>query len=371
MQLSQRCLSAPIMVNLELTTACNVKCRYCYNFWREEPEGKSDRIGRPEMDRLVAMLVQDKVFHVVLTGGEPFLNFEIMVHGLERLHAAGITTSVNSNLTLADADRIKRLQAAGLDHVLTTVNSYDPAVGDYLASREGSHGRTMSGIRLAIESGIRVSVNMIISEVNRSHVYETARICAGLGVQRIFGTRLVPSVNAVEPAESEFHLGRARALGVLDDLLRARNDFGIAVGSLIGYPLCLLGDLEKYADFVGRGCPAQRGNRMVIGADGSSHACTHESRSYGNVFEIGIARAFRKMRAWHDGSYLHSACQGCSYIRVCRSGCRSAAYSYSRQMNGKDPLSRDDQAIKAHYRVPGWDEIAGNLDRDTLFRASG
>ena len=42
-----------------------------------------------------------KVFHVVLTGGEPFMNFDVLEYALEEFSAAGISTSVNSNLMLA------------------------------------------------------------------------------------------------------------------------------------------------------------------------------------------------------------------------------------------------------------------------------
>ena len=32
--------SAPTTVNLELTELCNVKCRHCYNPWRDETMGE-------------------------------------------------------------------------------------------------------------------------------------------------------------------------------------------------------------------------------------------------------------------------------------------------------------------------------------------
>ena len=32
--------SSPTVINLEMTEACNVKCRHCYNPWREEHAGR-------------------------------------------------------------------------------------------------------------------------------------------------------------------------------------------------------------------------------------------------------------------------------------------------------------------------------------------
>ena len=236
-----------------------------------------------------------------------------------------------------------------------------------MMNKPGALSSITKGISTTIESGVRVSANMIISEPNQSHVYETARLCSLLGVQNLFATRLVPAVDVQNPEETDFRLGRESALRAIDQMLEAKNDFGIAVGTLIGYPLCLLGDLMEYEDFVGRGCPAQRGNRMVINANGQTHACTHENASYGNVFEIGIKAAFKRMHSWHDGSYLYQGCRDCIYINVCSSGCRSAAYAYFRDMVGKDPLFEGPEQITRDYQIFIPPEVTQLLDKGEPF----
>jgi radical SAM protein with 4Fe4S-binding SPASM domain len=335
---NSKILSAPIMINLELTSGCNIKCRHCYNFWREDAANIGDKLSIDKIKQMANMMVKEKVFHVVLSGGEPLLVFEHLEESLKIFRDKGISTSLNSNLISATKEKCERLFQAGLDHVLTSLNSYQAEVNDYMANHPGALKKIIQGIKNAINSGLRVSVNMIISEKNRSDIYETAKLCAELGVQKIFATRLVPSVRVEQPSDTDLKLDIDEAKKGLDDLLKSQNDFGIAIGSLISYPLCLLGDLEKYSDFVGRGCPAQRGNRMVINADGESHACTHEEKSYGNIFDIGIKPAFQKMKSWHDGSYLYEKCHSCEYVNICSSGCRSAAHSYFKSLSAKDPL---------------------------------
>ncbi len=364
---TERILSAPIMINLEITSGCNIKCRHCYNFWRDDSRGAADRISREKMDRLIEMIRRDNVFHVVLTGGEPFLHFDVLEDALEKLHASGISTSINSNLMLATPDKIQRLKNAGADHVLTSLNSHDPKTNDYMVNRNGAFPKIIRGIETTIEQGLRVSVNMIICETNKDHIFETAKLCSEIGVQKLFATRLVPSINVRRPTETDLRLDRESALSAVDDLLKANETFGIQTGSLISYPLCLLGDLEKYEEFVGRGCPAQRGNRMVINADGETHACTHEARSYGNVFDIGIRKAFEKMREWHDGSYLYHGCGDCEYIDVCGSGCRSAAYSYFGKMNERDPLFTGPKGITHPYRIDIPADVLEWIDRGEEF----
>ena len=92
--------SAPTTINLEMTEACNVKCRHCYNPWREEHAGKFN-LDNKKIDYLIDEFVKNKVFHVILSGGEPLAKFNELCHALKRLVDNNISTSLNSNLMLA------------------------------------------------------------------------------------------------------------------------------------------------------------------------------------------------------------------------------------------------------------------------------
>lgn len=363
-----RLLSAPVMINLELTSGCNTKCRHCYNFWRDDSDRTDTKMSKERLGQIAKMVAQNKVFHVVLTGGEPFLNFDVLEYALHTFHAMGVSTSVNSNLMLATKEKMLRLKNTGLDHVLCSLNSHIPKINDYIFNKKGALERISQGIMNTVECGIRVSVNMIICELNYEHVYETAKLCSDLGVQKIFATRLVPSVNDKDGGQGRFNLSKDQAKIAIHGLLKANEHFGIAIGSLISYPPCLLGDLKKYKALVGRGCPAQRGNRMVINADGETHACTHEMVSYGNVFDIGIAEAFRKMEKWHDGSYQNVDCSGCDYRGVCTSGCRSAALSQFGSLSDKDPLMEGKEHIVNPLQLKMSPEILSAVDNREHFR---
>ena len=102
-------LSRPALINLELTDACNVKCRHCYNFWREDNDLKF-KLDIKEFDRLVERFLEAGIFHVVLTGGEPLANFRVLEYALQKLSDNNISTSVNSNLMLATDEKIQRLR---------------------------------------------------------------------------------------------------------------------------------------------------------------------------------------------------------------------------------------------------------------------
>lgn len=348
--------SAPTVVNLELTDVCNEKCRHCYNHWREE-NARTFTLENGKFERLLDEFLEVGIFHVVLTGGEPMANFELLEHALKRLIDNSISVSCNSNLTLATDERINRLKDIGLDHILTSLCSYAPVTNDYMTNKIGYFDRIVKGIENAVKNGIRVSVNMVVSEKNRDHVYETAKFVHGLGCQRIFGTRAVPSVNLSKATGSEYDVSKKDAMHIVNQLLKAKAETGIMIGTLVSYPLCLLGDLEKFRDFVGRGCPAQSGHLINIGANGETHACAHEGRDYGNVFNEGILSSYRNMKQWHDGSYIHSECMSCDYSDICRSGCRMSALGFYGDLTARDNLMQDKHKFIKHYKIVYDNEI--------------
>ena len=357
---------APTAINLEITDMCNIKCRYCYNFWRERGANLCS-MTKESMNKLLDILIDAGIFHIVFSGGEPFLNFEILEFGLKKAMGNNISVNCNSNLMLATDDKIKRLRDIGLDHILTSLNSHDPGTNDYMANRKGVFKEVIKGIETAVRHGMRVSLNMIVLQGNKDHVYATGKLAHELGCQKIFGTRIVPTVNLGNIGQTEFRLTKEDALHTLEQLVRIKEETGIMIGTLVSYPLCLLSDLEKYADFVGRGCPGQSGHLMSINANGETHACVHQSESYGNIFEIGIYQAYKNMKAWYNKSYRYKECEGCDYIEVCRTGCRFSARAYFGKHTEKDPLMMGKDNFVKPYKIIYDESIYEKIDNGLKF----
>ncbi len=341
---------APTTINLEITDLCNARCRHCYNFWRED-SSEHNSMDIETMGRLIDIFIEAEIFHVVLTGGEPFLNMRVLKYSLKRLHDNNISTSCNSNLMLATEDKVKRLRDCGLDHILTSLNSYDAETNDYMVNKKGALEIIKQGIRNCVKNSIRVSANMIISQRNKEHIYQTGLLAHELGCQKIFGTRVVPSVNVDNVVNTDSELSKDDAIEALNQLVRIKEETGIMIGSLVSYPLCFLGDLERFKDFVGRGCTGQSGHLMSINANGDAHACVHQAENYGNVFKGGIFESYKKMCTWHDKSYRYAGCMDCGYIEVCKSGCRMSAHAYFGAYNKQDQLMVGKDGITKQYKI--------------------
>ncbi len=335
-------LRTPCQVNLELTSACNHHCPYCYNYWRHDARNKPVTMSKATCDLVMADLTSNKVLNVILSGGEPFLNYDVLLHAVRELTRAGIMTTCNTNLTLATNDQLKALKDAGLPHILTSLASYDPVTNDRVFNDQGSFEKIVRNITLAVQIGIKISINNIITIHNKDCVYQTGRLAAALGASNYFVTRAVVSRTANNTVANEALLASEDYIQVLDAAVRVRDETGIAIYSLYQYPLCMIKDVEKYREFVGRGCPA--GKKMVcINANGDIHACNHETESYGNVLTTGIAPAWARMKKWRDGSLVPEDCKTCKWYPWCEGGCRMAAAA----INQPDYLCQGSAATKS------------------------
>ncbi|MBM4354809.1 MAG: radical SAM protein, partial [Deltaproteobacteria bacterium] len=127
---------APLMIYLEVTRRCNLRCRHC-DIWMTE--GKEGSALRPEMtaDRIrsvLSELVPHGLLAVDLFGGEPLLRPELP--GLVRdLREAGLHVTVTTNGTLLSDRVCEVLVEAGLSQLLVSLDGPGPAVHDRLRGR--------------------------------------------------------------------------------------------------------------------------------------------------------------------------------------------------------------------------------------------
>ena len=101
--------SAPTVINLEVTEACNVKCRHCYNPWRDTSAGKFN-VDEKKFDYLLDEFIKNKVFHVIISGGEPLARYDLACYAVDKLHKNNISISLNSNLMLATEEKMLKLK---------------------------------------------------------------------------------------------------------------------------------------------------------------------------------------------------------------------------------------------------------------------
>lgn len=328
-----RTLSAPVTLQWELTSYCNERCVHCYLSGRE-PD--TDQMAAPDVwDKASQAIVDNKVFNVTATGGEPLSVLKLAYPYLQRLKEAGVGLSFNSNLTMLTPEKCQMLRDLGVRSLLTSLMSHDPELNDRLANRPNTHHDVSRGIRLALEEGFSVTVNMVVSKNNLHDIFPTAEYVKSLGVKAFAATKAATPTGLPEFAnqtlsKNEFGL-------MIEELLRAREILGLTTDSLEFYPMCAF-DTQDARDFTGnRMCSAGK-STCTIGFDGEVRPCSHASQIYGNVQENGsLAGSWRNLQPWRTIQLIPTECDRCSVRNICRGGCRSEAFATSGKLNAPNP----------------------------------
>ncbi len=335
-------LDAPLSVHLEFTSRCDYECRHCYNFWRPSGNVSSSVLTKELAAKVVEQLSESGVFHVILTGGEPLLNIDVLVFVMKELAKRGIDFSLNSNASLLTEKRAKVLRKAGLKTILISLLSYDEATQDFITNRSGSYERTVRGIVIARANRIRVAINMVVSKSNLTHVVKTGLFAKNLGAVCFSATRVMPPrYDGTELVTPEFILSGDDIKSIMHQMVQLR-DSGLQLESLVPYPACFFENPEEIQIFGGRTCSAGK-TSCAIGADTSVRACPHHEESYGRLDSESLKAIWAKLGYWRDGSFLPSECKTCPGIARCGGGCRIAAPG--KDICSKDPLMLSSQDI--------------------------
>lgn len=316
-------LNAPLAAHLEINTGCNQQCRHCYNFWRDDKSNADTSISEELAAQIINQLHNNKVFHVILTGGEPLLNKSTLLFVMGELSKRNITFSLNSNLALLTEKSAKELRTAGLKTVLTSLLSYDAATHDFLSNTKESFARVVRGIKFARGAGLRVGVNMVVTKNNLSHVSKTGEFARELGAFAFSATRVVAPRTPTRQLTQELLLAPDDVKMIAKQMLFLTKS-GLKLDSLIPYPTCFFDNKESQLLFGQRACSAGK-TSLTIASDGAVRACPHHEVAYGSLSTDNLSSIWLKMNQWRDGSLIPQTCLSCQLISVCGGGCRVAS----------------------------------------------
>lgn len=301
--------------------------------WSDEPLAFTD-LSISGMERVMSQLVAHRVFHAVLTGGEPLLNKQALFRALELAARHGMSAGINSSLvtlTERDAERFKTLRVTT---VLTSLMGPTAAIHDDIAQQPKAFEKTLRGIRILQSAGLSVQVNMVISQRNKAFVAETARFVKSLGLHHFSSTRAGCPGNCPDFSDLALNLGEFREY--LQTLHKVGKEEHLAVGVLESYPLCGMREVKKYRFFTGRRCLAGV-TSLTVAANGMVRPCSHLDVGYGNLLTDDLDVIWGRMVEWRDGSLLPQSCQSCKVLPWCGGGCRMEAKMRNGRLDTPDP----------------------------------
>lgn len=182
---------------------CNLACDYCSV--ASSPQARPRRLGPDRFAALVDAAVGEGFTELYVTGGEPFLEpdlVDMLLLATERLDVVCLTNAMLYRGRRAE--QLRRL--AGRDRLTlqTSLDGADAASHDVLRGR-GSWQRAMEGLDLAVSLGLPVRVGMTETEHNAGQGDALRRLLAGHGVP--------PDQVAVRPLIARGHSTEGMTIG--------------------------------------------------------------------------------------------------------------------------------------------------------------
>lgn len=344
-------IDRPLTAQLEITDKCNLRCLHCYHIDPDMKCFKSKDISDEKVLSLAKMLAQNQLFSVVLTGGEPLIRKNLVILLTEYFKDNNMYVSLNTNLLLLDEKALKALVKLKIDGFLISCPSHDPKTYKYMTGG-GSHSRFEKNLKMVIDAGVHLSVNMVVNKTNIPFIRENAAYLKGLGVKRFGATPM--GLNAENPQVNEL-LDVEMVKLLIGDLCWIKQNLSIEVDIFEALAKCVFPREIHQANlsFLARKCQAGR-SVVSIANNGDVRPCSHNPDIYGNLFKESLVSIWEKMSNWRSNQYIPDDCKLCKAVERCIGGCRITAKAITKDNCGKDPwmtapLSMDSFAKK----VPG------------------
>lgn len=302
-------------VHLSLSSACNLRCKYCYA--AERVESSFPAMTLDDYKRVVDDLCELSThLTITITGGEPLLN-PLWQPISAYCKGKGCTMLLLTNGTLITEENARFIQET---FDLVTLSIDGPTRETHRLTRGDNYGQVMRAVQILERHGINYSLSMTVTRLNIDQVEEMAKR---------FGSRLnfAPLFPVSDLADDKLSItGRqyyealAGAFGV--------NPLGYCESSLdiskcIQTHKCAIGD-----------------NEISISPTGDVYPCQllHlDEFLAGNVHERSIKEIYRDSPALHRCASLDVdtmvKCKDCAIRYICGGACRARGYYETGDIN--------------------------------------
>ncbi len=348
----QLIMRSPRTVGVDLTSRCNLRCRYCYFF--DNPEIQYQDLPTSAWHRFFDELGRLAVMNVVIAGGEPFMRNDL------RDLLAGIVKNrmrfaILSNGTLIDDDIAAFIAATGrCDYVQVSIDGSSPETHDTCRG-SGSFDAAMRGLETLLRHDVQTTARVTLHRDNIHDLEAIAHLLLDELGLKSFGTNAAGYLGTCRVNADDVMLdieGRQIAMATLLRLNKKYNGRIIAsAGPLADARMWQKMEAARKKDVPpftrgGRltacGCP---GDKIAVRPDGAVTPCNmlpHMVLGYINqdsLAEIWQHNPELNELRMRDAIPLtdFEFCTGCDYIPYCTGNCPALAYSLTGNVNHPSP----------------------------------
>ena len=322
----------------ELTEACNQRCRFCYNYWRDgsSPIPAPDpRLCRRTLRKLLS---QVSVGTISFSGGEPMTMPNVTDLALMcRFKGSGVNLLTNG--TMLTEDYIRNFKEIGIGAIQIPLLSADPAVHDYLTCLPGSWEKAVKALRAvtALHPGHAYAV-LVMTKVNAPGIPATLELLNECGVRGVMVNRFNLGGQGLLHRD-ELVLDRAGLRKAFADVdAFAATHPGMRFTSGVCTPMCLIMPSEfRHIQFTF--CSTDFNRRPVaVNFRGDVRFCNHSPKVLGNIYQRNISDILADPAATEYYNAVPEHCRDCRFLHPCNGGCRAASEQVYGTFAAIDPV---------------------------------
>ena len=311
----------PSRVYLDLTNACQLRCRHCCT-----------SSGRPHEDELTLGEILDLldqihamgVRSVVFSGGEPMLHPRLRTI-LHHSRALGLAVTVLTNGLLMNQRWAALFAELGVRAKLSLDGTTAPT-HDWLRGR-GTFDATLAALKTLLAARAPdVTVHYTVHRLNFRELPRLPSLLARLGVSNVVIGTIKPSGRAA----------RNQGLLIPPRMVPFVHARVSSVKRASGIRVVAYSD-RGWGDF---GCPATC-NKLGITATGRLTTCAFfgDRLLGGSVRKQSLEELWRSHLARDDVFSVNPTCASCEALPQCNGGCRARALYYAGDINAPDPYA--------------------------------
>ncbi|MCM1500070.1 MAG: radical SAM protein [Clostridium sp.] len=318
---------APLLMQVELTEACNLRCKFCYN--SQKPR-YNERIFE-----ILEKLAKQGVMQINLTGGEPLMHphfFEI----LEKACLLFPNVVILSNGSLMTEEALEKIHSYDVTSVNISIHG-DEDSHEELTQVKDCYQRSINAIKYFLDrKKIMVASNFVLNGSNFHMLESTIKSMNEIGLEFMTITRFIPigiGSTARDLILTEKQLIEAFRIvyNYNKSGMRPHIEFAEAT------PFCALPEkLQSLAN-----CCSYGYDRFYVDVTGELMVCgLSRIKLGGNILEKSINDIKKKSPVFNKfikNEHVSDKCKGCEKFELCHGGCRAAALSNGKWDGSPDP----------------------------------
>ena len=145
---------------LAVTRRCPLNCEHCYERYNS---GDAEAVSLDQWKTTIAALQRIGTSVIVLSGGEPMMRFDDVLHLLSSADKAASNFHLHTSGMGVTRERVRQLRAAGLTAAAVGLDDVDEARHDRLRGMTGSFRQALQALAWFREEGVLPYLNMCLT----------------------------------------------------------------------------------------------------------------------------------------------------------------------------------------------------------------